>query len=78
MNIEDRSLDQLLVEGIKHELKERVYENILNDLVEQFKKDIEPVLKERFEKITIDSVEAFLDVYKDAKELQVLIKGIED
>ena len=75
-HLNERTLDQLVCEGIKTELKERVYNDILDQLVEQFKSDIEPVLMERFEKITIESVQHFLDLYKNTSELQVLIKGV--
>lgn len=77
-HLKSNALDELVCEGIKAELKQRVYDDILNELVEQFKKDIEPVLIERFEKITIESVETMLDLYKNTTELQVLLKGVSD
>lgn len=76
MALKEKALDQLLCEGIKAELKERVYKDILDQLVEQFKSDIEPVLMERFEKITIESVESMLELCNNTTKLQVLLKGV--
>lgn len=72
------SLQQYLIEGMKHELKQAVYKDILEELVAQFKSEIEPVLKERFEKISIESIENFRDMHRVTDEIRVLIKGVSD
>ncbi len=63
---------------LKNKMKEAIYEKPLNDLMDEFKKEIEPKVRGAVECITMEGVHNFKNLMKMRDEIHVYIKFNDD
>ena len=71
--VNDYNVFKMTEKQLKQNVKEIAYNRILNKLVEDFKVDIEPIIKKEVDKIVIESAEHIRDFLTLKEELHVYV-----
>lgn len=75
---DDLNLIKIAEKHIIHELQGVVYDRIMNQLVEQFKKDAESIVKKQVEKAIIISLKTIHDCNQMKDEVVAYVKWDDD
>jgi hypothetical protein len=64
---------QLIKTGLEHQIRDRLEQEVMNEMFEYFKKKAEPIIKEQVNRLTLEGVDCYRDMEAIRDELRVLI-----
>ena len=64
---------QLVKTGLEHQIKERLEQEVMNEMFEYFKKKAEPIIKAHVNRLTLEGVDYYRDMKALRDELKVYI-----
>lgn len=74
MNPQDKlNAVQLIKTGLEHQIKDRLEQEVMNEMFKYFKKKAEPIIKAQVNRLTLEGVECYRDMAAFRDELRVLI-----